>query len=98
MKSISYLALVLSVLIVAASIDAVPDPPAVPPHTVNVKASCVRGFVSGFREYRLPCDLAGISSHVPIDRVSTADRTKPKRSNDWITLTAYAADSSPPVL
>jgi hypothetical protein len=98
MKSISYMVLVLSVLMVAASIDAVPDPPAVTPHTVNVKASCLREFVGGFREQRLVCESACISPHVPIHRVSLADATKPKRSSDWITLAGHAADPSPPVL
>jgi hypothetical protein len=98
MKSISYVVVVLSVLMVAASIDAVPDPPAVTPHAVDVKAPCLRELVGGFREQRLTCDSAGISPHVPVHRVSLADAPKPMRSSDSITLTGYAADSSPPIL
>ena len=97
MKSISYLALVLSVFMVAATIDAVPDPPAVAPHTVDVKDSCLREFVSDFHEQPLTGDLTCIS-HAPIHRVSLSDAAEPKRSSDWITLAGYAADSSPPVL
>src|SRR5579872_6309322 len=98
MKSISYVVMVLSVLMVAASIDAVPDPPAVTPHTSNLQAPCPREFVAGFREPRVTCASAYISFHAPIHAVSRVDATKPKRSSDWMTLGAYAADSSPPVL
>jgi hypothetical protein len=98
MKSISYMVLVLVVLMVAASIDAVPDPPAETPHTVNVKATCLRQFVSVFREQRLTCDSPCLSLHVPIHRVNPTDAAKPKRSSDWIALAVYAADPSPPVL
>jgi hypothetical protein len=98
MKSISYVVMVLSVFMVAAAIDAIPDPPAVTPHTVNVKDSCPRGFDGGFREQRLTCDSACISPYVPIQRISRVDATKPKRFSDWIALTGYAADPSPPVL
>lgn len=98
MKSTSYAVLVLSVLMVAASIDAVPDPPAVTPHSLSVKAHCLREFVGAFREQRLTCASAYTSLHVPINRVSLPDATRPKRSSDWITLAGYAADPSPPVL
>jgi hypothetical protein len=98
MKSISYAALVLSVLMVAATVDDIPDPPAVPPHTVTVKASCQREFVGSFREQGLTCASACISPHVPIHRVGLADANEPKRSSNWIRLTAFATDPSPPVL
>src|SRR6266404_933986 len=97
MKSISYAVLILSGL-VAASIDAVPDPPAVTSHTVNVKAPCLREFVGAFGEQRLTSDSACISPHAPIHLVSLPDATKPKRSSDWIALAGHAADPSPPIL
>ena len=97
MKSISQVALVLSVLMVAATIDAVPDPPAVAPHTVGLKVCCLRAFAGDFRERPLTGDLTS-NSHAPIHGVSLADATEPKRSSDWITLAGYAADSSPPAL
>jgi hypothetical protein len=97
MKSISHVALVLSVLMVAASLDTVPDPPAVAPHTVGLKISCLRAFVGDFREQPLTGDLTS-NSHAPIHGLSPADATEPKRSSDWITLAGYAADSSPPAL
>src|SRR5712691_10266120 len=73
MKSISYLVLILSGLMVAASIDAVPDPPAVRSDTANVKAPCLREVVVAFDEQRLTSDSACISSHVPIHLVSLPD-------------------------
>jgi hypothetical protein len=98
MKFISHVALVLCVFLVAASVDAVPDPPAVTPHTVDVKVSCLRDFVGSFREGLLTGDLACQSPHAPTHRVSCANDTEPKRSNDWNALAVYAADSSPPLL
>jgi hypothetical protein len=98
MKSVLYIASVLSLLLVTASIDSVPDPPAVTPHAASVKACCLRDFSDGFRGQRLACDSDCISRTVPIHRVSLEDATRPRHSTDWITLAAYAADSSPPVL
>lgn len=97
MKSISQVALVLSVLMVSATIDAVPDPPAVAPHTVELKVSCLRAFVGDFREQPLTGDLTS-NFHAPIHGVNIADAAEPRRSSDWITLAGYAADSSPPAL
>jgi hypothetical protein len=96
MRRISYVALALSVLMVTATVDSVPDPPAVTPHTVDVKA-CLRDFVGAFREPRLTCDSDCISAHFPMHLVSLADAPKPKRSSDRI-LAVYATDPSPPVL
>src|SRR6266404_1188081 len=97
MKSICYMVLVLGALMLAAS-DAVPDPPAVNPHTVNVKAPCLREFAGGFREQRVTCDSASISPHVPIRRARLTDAAEPNRPSDWIALAGHAADPSPPAL
>jgi hypothetical protein len=98
MKPISHIALVLCVFLVIASVDAIPDPPAVAPHSVDVKVSCLRDFAGSFREEPLTGDLASTSQHSPIHRLSPAIENEPKRSNDWIALAGYAADSSPPTL
>jgi len=98
MNSISHIALVLCVFLVIASVDAIPDPPAVAPHSVDVKVSCLRDFAGSFREEPLTGDLTSNSHHSPIHRLSPATENAPKRSNDWIALAAYAADSSPPTL
>ena len=98
MKSICYIALALGALMAAASIDAVPDPPAVNPHTVSLKAGCLRELVDGFREQRLTCDSAYISPRVPVHRVNLTNAAEPNRPSDGIALTGHAADPSPPVL
>jgi hypothetical protein len=97
MRLISCAALVLIALLVAATVDEVPDPPAVTQHTVNVKASCLRDVVSDIREQGLSCDLHCISLQIPIHRVRLVDAPKPTRSNDWI-LAGCATDTSPPLL
>ena len=98
MKFVLYMASLLSLLMVAAYIDSVPDPPAVTPHAASVKVCCLRDFSDGLRGQRLACDSDCISRPVPIHGVSLENATRPRHSSDWITLAAYAADSSPPVL
>ncbi len=98
MKSICYMVLALGALILVASIDAVPDPPAVNPHSASVKAPCLREFAGGFREERVTCNSASISPHVPIRRARLTDAVDPNRPSAGIALTGHAADPSPPVL
>lgn len=98
MKSIWHIALLLCVFLVIASVDAIPDPPAVAPHSVDVKVSCLRDFAGSFREEPLTGDLASNLQHSPIHRPTPVDEAEPMRSSDWIALAGYAADSSPPAL
>jgi|SRR5579871_1387355 len=98
MKFISYLVLVVCALVLAATLDAVPDPPAVAPHAVSAKASCLSEFVGAFREQRLTSDSAWTLPYAPLHGGSLADAARPKRSGDWIALAAYAGDPSPPVI
>ena len=98
MKSGLYIALLLNVLMVAASIDSIPDPPALTAHTIGGKTSCQRECAGGFREQHLTCHLDSIPLQVPLPGVSLADATRPKYSADWIVVEVYAADPSPPVL
>ncbi len=98
MKTIGYMILALGALMVVASIDTIPDPPAVNPHTVDVKASCERDVAAGLREQDTICDSASISSHAAILRVNLRDAAAPHRPNDWIALSGHAADPSPPRL
>jgi hypothetical protein len=98
MKSFSLAVFALIVLTLAASIDNIPDPPAISPHSVDVQASCLREF-TGVLRAQLPALYAiRLSPRVPIHRVSPADPVKPKRSSDWIRLAGYASDPSPPVV
>jgi len=88
----------MSALIVSASIDASPDPPAVNPHTANAKAACLREFIHGFCEQRLNCDSLCNSPPLPILGVRITEAVEPNRPSDWIVLAGHAADPSPPVL
>src|SRR5271169_2566382 len=98
MESISHIALILCVFLVIASVDAIPDPPAVTPHTVDVKVSCLRDFAGSFREEPLIGDLACLSHHSPIHRLHPAEQAKPTRSSDCIASAGSVADSSPPAV
>ena len=98
MKFISQLAFVLTVFMVVSSTDAIPDPPALTPHGLEVKVSCLPQLVGDFREQLLNGTLNCYSSHRPIHSATPVGAQEPKRSSDWITSTGYAADSSPPVL
>jgi hypothetical protein len=98
MKFISHAAMVLCVFMVVSTIDAVPDPPAVAPHTVDVKVSCLRDFVGSLRDEPLTGGLACDSLHDPMHHVSPVEATERKLPSDWVALAGYAADSSPPLL
>ncbi len=96
MKLKSCIIWVLGALMVIASVDAIPDPPAVNSHTVNVASLLckARGAVC---ERRLNCDWSRSSSHLQTRWISFTSTDEPNRPSDWIVLTGYAADPSPPV-
>ena len=98
MRFISHLVLSLCALMVAASIDAVPDPPAVTQHQVKEKTSCLREIAGAFHQQPASWDSACLAANAPTPTINRIGATKPKRSSDWITLTVYASDPSPPVL
>jgi hypothetical protein len=88
---------VLGALMVIASVDAVPDPPAVSRHTVSVACglSEARG---GVCERRLNCDWSCTSSHLQIRWIAFTSAYEPNLPSGWIALTGFAADPSPPTL
>lgn len=96
MKSKSCIVWVLGAFMVMASLDALPDPPAVNAHTVNVafRPCEARG---GLCEPRLNCDRSRTSSHLQLRWIASAAACEPLPS-DWIVLTGQAADPSPPAL
>ena len=87
---------VLGALIAIASVDAIPDPPAVKSHTVNV-ASLLCEARGGVCERHLNCDWSCTSSHLQTRWIALASTQEPSRPGDWIVLTEYASDPSPPV-
>jgi hypothetical protein len=85
-------------MLMIVSLDAVPDPPAVNPHTIEVKSPCVAECLAGF----FPRTLNPACSRGSCDQASRfiafARDYEPNRPSDWIVLTGQAADPSPPVL
>ena len=97
MKSLAYIALVLSVLMVAASVDAVPDPPAVNPHTLDLKIVGLLEVPDVSPELRLygPPSLA---LFLPLRRVDFIETVQSSRPSDEIALVSAAGDPSPPLV
>jgi hypothetical protein len=97
MKSLLYIALLLSVLMVAASVDAVPDPPAVNPHSLDLKIVGLLEVPDASPELRLygvsPC----LAFFLPVRRVDFIETVKLSRPSDQITRVSAAGDPSPPV-
>jgi hypothetical protein len=97
MKSLAYIALVLSVFMVAASVDAVPDPPAVNPHSSELKAAGLLAVPDASPELRLygvsPC----LALFLPVRRVDVIEAVTSSRPCDQIARVSAAGDPSPPV-
>jgi hypothetical protein len=97
MKSLLYIALLLSVLMVAASVDAVPDPPAVNPHSLDLKLVGLLEVPDASPELRLygvsPC----LALFLPVRGVDFIETVKLSRPSDQITRVSAAGDPSPPV-
>jgi hypothetical protein len=96
MKLQSSIIWVLAVFMVIALADAIPDPPAVNPHTVSV-ASCICEARGGVCDRGLNCDWSRASSHLKRLRLAVTWDHEPNLPSDWIVLTGYAADPSPPI-
>ena len=97
LKSLVYIALVLSVLMVAASVDAVPDPPAVNPHSLDLKSVGLLEVPDVSPELRLygvsPC----LALFLPARRVDFIETVKSSRPSDQIARENTAGDPSPPM-
>jgi len=97
MKSLAYIALVLSVLMVAASVDAVPDPPAVNPHSLDLKMVGLLEVPDVSPELRLYGVPPSLALFLPVRRVDFIETVKPSRPSDQIVRVSAAGDPSPPV-
>lgn len=89
MKLLCYSACVLCALLLIVSMDAVPDPPAVNPHTVTVE----------LHSAALDCldlDTTAAYFHPHVRRLESSRDREPHRPSDSILLTGRAADPSPP--
>lgn len=96
MKLLVYIALVLGPLLVAASLDAIPDPPAVNPHTVDVRASTLCQAPPASEEQRCQDGALFFASHHVFRGVGLAGKTETIRYCDDVALTRSAGDPSPP--
>ncbi len=97
MKSLVYIALVLSVLMVAASVDAVPDPPAINPHSVGLKTVGLLDVPDLSPELRWYGISPSLALFLPLRRVDFIETVKSGRPSDQIARVSTAGDPSPPV-
>jgi hypothetical protein len=97
MKSLAYTALVLSVLMVAASVDAVPDPPAVNPHSLDLKIVGLLEVPDVSPELRLYGVSPYLALFLPVRRVDFVETVKSSRPSDQIARVSTAGDPSPPI-
>jgi hypothetical protein len=99
-KSFWLMALVLATLMVAASLDAAPDPPAINPHAVDakaaVKATILRDFTGALRPARLDLDAFRHEVPVPVGSVQLADIVEPEQPSEGTAMVSQGSDPSPP--
>jgi hypothetical protein len=98
MKSKLFIVGLLGLLIVASA-DGVPDPPAVTPHAVSV-VSFLHQAARAVFERRLNFDGFSTPSHSRLQThwMACTSGHEPSLPSDRIIITGYAADPSPPVL
>jgi len=88
----------LSTVLLIVSIDTAPDPPAVNPHTSEVKAPSLTECPESVDSQTLNTVWSrALSDHSPLFIVFARD-CKPNRPGDWIVLTGQAADPSHPAV
>ena len=96
MKSIWCSVWALAALVVISSLDTRPDPPAVNPHAIKMKSSCLREGPSEFQQERLNCVASCSSPGLSIRWIAVPQAYEPKSAPDRIALAGHAADPSPP--
>lgn len=96
MKLLVHIALVLGPLLVAASLDAIPDPPAVNPHTVDVRACTLCQAPPASEEQRCQEKALSFASHHGFRCVDLSGDPETIRHCDDVALTRSAGDPSPP--
>ena len=93
MKSISHAIWILGALLVIATLDALPDPPAVNPSIAQCKVLQLHHYS---RDAVTPrCDSLGTSYPIAVSLV-VADACEPNHRSYRMVLTRRATDSSPP--
>jgi hypothetical protein len=84
---------VLGVMLIAASLDASPDPPAVDPHGAMIKALNLRDCAGCLQNQP---SLAAMPYRAQTQRIAFTHEDEPDGPGDFIARTGQAADSSPP--
>lgn len=83
-------------LIGIGAVDALPDPPAVSPRTVSFAFRL--GEVRGEVPERRSSFSWSFTSHLQVRWIAFTSVYEPNLPVDWIAMTAFAADPSPPAL
>ena len=96
MKLILYLVLVTVAALLASSLDAVPDPPAVNPHVLDVKIAGLRELPNAIEEQSLRFAGACLVPQPPRRRSGLNEIDGPHRPSEELAVVACAADPSPP--
>lgn len=96
-KGNSYLLWMLAIALAIASVDTIPDPPAVNPHTVNIVSRIYEAGVSVCEQTINPPWFYE-SSRMQASRIAISVAAEPTSTREWIVSTGQAADPSPPVL
>jgi len=88
--------LVTVAALVATSLDAVPDPPAVNPHGLDAKIAGVRELPNTADDQILRFTLAYLAPQPPRHRSDLTEMGVAQRPSEDLAVVACAADPSPP--
>src|SRR5581483_1717633 len=88
----------LCVFLVLASLDSVPDPPALRHDNTTFKSFSPGETVCSFGVQLLPSNPLRGCSHLGFRFLAFSTAHEPRLSGDSIFLTQYASDTSPPVV
>ncbi len=97
MKLILYIVLVTVAALVASSLDAVPDPPAVNPHVLDIKIAGLRALPNTVSEQNLRFAKAGLAPQSLRHRSGFIAIARPNLPSEELAVVACAADPSPPI-
>ena len=90
---------VLCALLMIASLDAIPDPPAIDQHAIRVASPQVCKGPSSAVERPLNCIWNCPFLHpFRVRWIALTFSYEPRLPSDWIVLTGQAADPSPPTM
>ena len=86
---------VLGLVLMVASLDAAPDPPAIDPHGATAKAFSERDSAGCFRDQP---SAATMPTRTQAPRITFTHEDEPGRPSALMAETRHATDPSPPVL